>query len=64
MAKKDIDSFIAASASSRFTSRMLFSTAKDWGPTVEQQLEHLSVPITRIGVNDLLESKVDWHTID
>lgn len=64
VSKKDIDSFLAASAKTQFTSRMLFSTAKDWGPTAEKQLDGLSVPITRIGISDLLESKVDWSQVD
>nr|WP_246297204.1 type ISP restriction/modification enzyme [Janibacter cremeus] len=64
VSKKDIDSFLAASAKSQYTSRMMFSTAKDWGPTAEKQLDGLTVPVTRIGVSDLLESKVDWSQID
>lgn len=64
VSKKDIDSFLAASAKDKFTSRLMFSTAKDWGPTAEKQLDGLSVPVTRIGISDLLESKVDWSQID
>lgn len=64
ISKGDIDSFIAASAKPQYTGRIMFSTAKDWGPTAEQQLDGLTVPVTRIGINDLLESKVDWSQID
>ena len=64
VAKQDIDSFLAASAKKAFTSRIIFSTAKDWGPTAERQLDGLTVPVVRIGINDLLESKVDWTQID
>ncbi|KRF26798.1 damage-inducible protein [Phycicoccus sp. Soil803] len=64
ISKGDIDSFIAASAKPQYTGRIMFSTAKDWGPTAERQLDGLTIPVTRIGVNDLLESKVDWSQID
>ena len=64
VSKADIDSFLAASAKKQFTGRIIVSTAKDWGPTAESQLDGLSVPVTRIGVNDLLESQVDWSQID
>ncbi len=62
--KGDIDSFLAASGKKGFTGRIIVSTAKDWGRTVEQQLDNLTVPVVRIGINDLLESKVDWSHID
>ena len=64
MAKGDVDSFLAASSKKGFTSRIIVSTAKDWGPTIEKQLDNLTVPVVRIGVSDLLESKVDWGNID
>ena len=64
VSKADIDSFLAASAKKQFTGRIIVSTAKDWGPTAESQLDGLTVPVTRIGVNDLLESQVDWGQID
>jgi len=64
VAKSDIDSFLAASSKKGFTSRIIVSTAKDWGKTIEQQLDNLTVPVVRIGVNDLMESKVDWSHID
>jgi predicted helicase len=64
VSKADIDSFLAASAKKQFTGRIIVSTAKDWGPTAESQLDGLTVPVTRIGVNDLLESQVDWSQID
>lgn len=62
--KKDIDSFLAASGKKDFTSRVIVSTAAAWGPTAEKVLADLAVPVTRIGLGDLLESKVDWESID
>ena len=64
VAKGDIDSFLAASSKKGFTSRVIISTAKDWGPTAERQMADLIVPVVRLGVADLLESKVDWMRID
>ncbi|WP_245862616.1 DEAD/DEAH box helicase [Phycicoccus duodecadis] len=64
VSKADIDSFLAASSKRGFTGRVIVSTAKDWGPTAESQLDGLTVPVTRIGINDLLESQVDWSQID
>jgi predicted helicase len=63
VAKGDIDSFLAASSKVGFTSRMIFSTAKDWGPTAEKVLDNLAIPVVRIGLTDLLESKVDWAQV-
>jgi predicted helicase len=63
VAKGDIDSFLAASGKVGFTSRMIFSTAKDWGPTAEKILENLAIPVVRVGLADLLESKVDWEQV-
>ena len=64
IAKADIDSFLAASAKSKYTGRIIVSTAKSWGPTVERQLDGLTIPVTRIGLSDLLESKVDWSLVN
>jgi len=64
VSKKDIDSFLGASSKQGFTSRIIVSTAKDWGTRVEGQLDNLIVPVVRIGVSDLMESKVDWDKID
>ncbi|KGN37509.1 DNA damage-inducible protein [Knoellia subterranea KCTC 19937] len=64
VSKKDIDSFLAATAKDKFTGRIVLSTARGWGSNIEKQLDGLTVPVTRIGINDLLESKVDWSQID
>ena len=64
VSRGDIDSFLAASSRVGFTSRLIFSTAKDWGHTAENILSNLAVPVVRIGYADLLESKVDWSQFD
>ncbi len=63
VSKGDIDAFLAASGKVGFTSRLIFSTAKDWGPTAEKILDNLQIPVVRIGLSDLLESKVDWSQV-
>jgi predicted helicase len=55
--------FLAASGKVGFTSRLIFSTAKDWGPTAEKILDNLQIPVVRIGLSDLIESKVDWSQV-
>lgn len=64
VSKKDLDSFLSASGKKDFTSRVIVSTAAAFGPTAEKVLADQAVPVTRIGLGDLLESKVDWESID
>ena len=64
VSKKDLDSFLSASGKKDFTSRVIVSTAAEFGPTAEKVLADQAVPVTRIGLGDLLESKVDWESID
>src|SRR5699024_9837442 len=57
VSKKDIDSFIAASSSEEFSRRLWVSTSlREWGINAETQVEHLSPPLTRIGLADLADA--------
>ena len=59
--KEDIDSFISASAKPHFSERMIIeTTSKPWSPHAETMLKGQSIPTTRIGLQDLIESEVDW----
>lgn len=60
--KKDVDTFLAASSPKAFTSKVIVSTTASWGATAEHVLDGSEVQ--RIGLSDLLESKVDWGAID
>lgn len=61
VSKKDIDSFIAASSSEEFSRRLWVSTSlRGWGANAEAQVEHLSPPLTRIGLADLADAPIDW----
>lgn len=60
--KKDIDSFLAAASNKAFTSKLIVSTTASWGSTAKHVLD--GADVTRIGLSDLLDSKVDWEAID
>jgi predicted helicase len=58
--KADLDSFFTASGKAGFTSRMVISTTDDWGKNAEEALENQQIPVTRLRVQDLDSSPVDW----
>ena len=64
LAKGDIDSFFTASGKSLFTSCMIVSTTDKWGTNAEHALAHQSKPVTRLRVQDLDDSPVDWSKFD
>ncbi len=63
LAKSDIDSFFTASGKSPFTSRIIISTTDRWGRNAEEALEHQTIPVSRIGLANIAESKVEWELI-
>lgn len=58
--KQDIDSFFTASGKAPFTSRIIISTTDKWSSHAEEALENQQIPVTRLRVQDLEESVVDW----
>ena len=61
IAKEDIDSFISASSKSTFVERLIVETTDaPWSPNAEEMLRGQAIPVTRIGLRDLRESRVDW----
>ena len=61
--KEDIDSFISASAKPQFSERMIVETTrKPWSSHAETMLQGQAIQTTRIGLQDLVESDVDWAT--
>jgi predicted helicase len=58
--KPDIDSFFTASGKKPFTSRIIISTTDHWSSHAEDALDAQTIPVTRIRVQDLHESAVDW----
>lgn len=57
VAKADIDSFISASAGSKWTERYVFDTAAGWGNNAEATLAGVA---QRIDVSLLDDARVDW----
>ncbi|WP_371782131.1 DEAD/DEAH box helicase [Streptosporangium subroseum] len=58
--KSDIDSFFTASGKSDFSSRLIVSTTDKWSTHAEDALKGQQIPVTRLRVQDLDESSVDW----
>ena len=58
--KADIDSFFTASGKEPFTSRMIVSTTDKWSNHAEEALNNQKTPVTRLRVQDLEDSPVDW----
>ena len=63
VSKKDIDSFISASAQPIFSERMIVETTdKPWSENARKTIERQTIPTTRIGLRVLRDSSVDWST--
>ena len=59
--KEDIDSFISASAKPEFSERMIVETTrKPWSQHADTMLQGQAITTTRVGLQDLAESDVDW----
>lgn len=62
--KADIDSFFTASGRRPFTRRMIVdSTAAEWSEHAEAALIGQNVKTTRVGLDDLEQSGVDWERL-
>ena len=60
ISKKDLDTFIAASAREPFTSRIFVDTAHDWSANLHRTLDGLQPPCQRISAADLASRPVEW----
>lgn len=60
LVKDDIDSFFTASGKHPFTSRIIVSTTDKWSKHAEDALLDQQITTTRIGVNELEESGLNW----
>ena len=58
--KKDIDSFFTASGKKPFSFRLIVSTTNRWGKNAEEALLDQTPPVSRLNVEDLDQSPVDW----
>ena len=59
--KVHIDSFISASGKEPFRRRVVLDTTeKEWGTNAEEMIRDQVIPVVRIGLTDLRESRIDW----
>ena len=60
ISKRDIDSFISASASEIFTSRLIVDTGGEWGPNALRTIDPIRDKFRIIRYSDLETSPFDW----
>lgn len=58
--KKDIDSFLNEVGKRQYSEGIVFSSTDNWSGNAEDALSERSKPITRIGLVELQNSKIDW----
>lgn len=58
--KGDIDSFFTASGKKPFTHRIIVSTTNHWSAHAEDALRDQQPPVSKIDLNDLEASQIDW----
>tara|TARA_R100000322_G_scaffold42860_3_gene26966 strand:+ start:14861 stop:19633 length:4773 start_codon:yes stop_codon:yes gene_type:complete len=59
--KRDIDSFISASGKDPFKRRVVVDTTEgEWGKNAEEMISGQSIPVVRISLSHLRESRIDW----
>ncbi|SDX72326.1 DEAD/DEAH box helicase [Roseicitreum antarcticum] len=59
--KAHIDSFISASGKEPFRRRVVLDTTEqEWGANAEEMIRGQAIPVVRIGLSDLRESRIDW----
>jgi len=59
--KSHIDSFISASGKDPFRRRVVLDTTEqEWGTNAEEMIRGQAIPVVRIGLTDLRESRIDW----
>jgi predicted helicase len=59
--KADIDSFFTASGKAPITRRLIVdSTSAEWGKNAKEAIINQTIPCTRIGLNEIEYSGIDW----
>lgn len=58
--KSDIDSFFTASGKKPFSHRIIVSTTNHWSEHAEDALSDQQPPVSKIDLNDLENSQIDW----
>ncbi|WP_279221955.1 DEAD/DEAH box helicase family protein [Actinomyces wuliandei] len=62
--KGDVDSFLAESGTGEFSSRLFVSTTDKWNSAAADTVENQAIPVSRIGLDDLFSSTIDWDSFD
>jgi len=60
--KGDVDSFLAESGTGEFTSRLFVSTTEHWNSAAEETVSRQAILVSRIGLEDLFNSTIDWDS--
>ncbi len=60
LVKSDIDSFFTASGKTLFTNRIIVSTTSLWSDNALDALTDQNPPVTKIDLDDLEASQIDW----
>lgn len=60
--KADIDSFLNEVGKRYYTEGIVISTTDKWSVNATEALVQRSKPIARIGLSELMESKIDWSS--
>ncbi|HET9028271.1 MAG TPA: type ISP restriction/modification enzyme [Trueperaceae bacterium] len=58
--KSDIDSFFTASGKHPFKGRLVVSTSDRWSKHAEEALANQQIPVSRLRIQDLASSPIDW----
>ena len=63
--KKDIGSFLSASAKSPFLRRVFIDTTEvNWSGNAEDTIRDQHIPVVRVGLDALRESAIDWSAFE
>jgi len=63
--KKDIDSFLSASAKPPFLRRVFIDTTEvNWSSNAEDTIRDQHIPVVRVGLDALRESAIDWSAFE
>lgn len=60
--KSDIDSFFTASGKKPFTHRIVVTTTNNWSEHAESSMEDQHIPVSKVDLNDLEASLIDWSS--
>ncbi len=73
VSKEDMDTFFSTSGKRfkddsgeyrTFSERLIFATTNNWTETAITSTENQTIPVARIGLNDLRDAPVDWAAIE